>query len=157
MIVCNTSPLISLAIIGKIDLIQNIYGDWRVPETVARESAVDGKPFSIYLKNILSSHSASIKNELLTRSFELYLDRGEAEVIVLSGELNARIIFIDDKKWRRFAESNGFKVIGTVGLLLKAKKLGMISEVKPELIKLRQAEIRISDALFKDALSLSGE
>jgi predicted nucleic acid-binding protein len=49
------------------------------------------------------------------------------------------------------------KVVGVVGFILKAKKLGLITEIKPEFIKMRQAGIRISDSIFRESLALAEE
>ena len=49
------------------------------------------------------------------------------------------------------------KVVGVVGFILKAKKLGLIAEIKPEFIKMRQAGIRISDSIYRESLALAEE
>ena len=121
MIVCNTSPLIALSILDKVDLIGKVYGKWVVPDKVMLEST------------------------------------GEAEVVALAEEVKADLLLIDDKKGRRFAELKGFKVVGVAGFILKAKKLGLIAEIKPEFIKMRQAGIRISDSIYRESLTLAEE
>ena len=121
MIVCNTSPLIALSILDKVDLIGKVYGKWVVPDKVMLEST------------------------------------GEAEVVALAEEVKADLLLIDDKKGRRFAELKGFKVVGVAGFILKAKKLGLIAEIKPEFIKMMQAGIRISDSIYRESLALAEE
>ena len=157
MIVCNTSPLIALSILGKVDLIEKAYGNWVVPDKVMLESTIDGKPFSEKLKHVLSPHRMGVKNKFIVSSYEIYLDSGEAEVIALAEEVKADLLLIDDKKGRRFAELKGFKVVGVAGFILKAKKLGLIAEIKPEFIKMRQAGIRISDSIYRESLTLAEE
>lgn len=85
------------------------------------------------------------------------MDEGEAETIALAMELNDVIFILDDKKARRVAKQIGLKVIGTVGMLLRAKRQGLISEVKPFLTALLNADFRISDRIMQEALRLSGE
>ena len=115
MIVCNTSPLIALSILDKVDLIGKVYGKWVVPDKVMLESTIDGKPFSEKLKHVLSPHRMGVKNKFIVSSYEIYLDSGEAEVIALAEEVKADLLLIDDKKGRRFAELKGFKVVGVAG------------------------------------------
>lgn len=64
---------------------------------------------------------------------------------------------LDEKKARQVARGIGLKLIGTAGMLVRAKKKGVISEVKPILMDLRAAEFRISDAIVEKALNLAGE
>jgi tetratricopeptide (TPR) repeat protein len=64
---------------------------------------------------------------------------------------------IDDKKARRVAQQIGLKVIGTVGMLLRAKNQGVITEIKPLLTELVQVDFRITNAIIQEALRLSGE
>ena len=59
------------------------------------------------------------------------MDYGESESVILYGELNADFLLIDDQKAREIAESLELNCIGTVGLLIKAKRLGMLPELKP--------------------------
>lgn len=83
---------------------------------------------------------------------------GEAESILLAQEMNAEIILIDEKKGRRIAKELGFNVIGLVGILIQAKKMGLISELKPELTKLTSLlEFRMSKQLIEFALNEVGE
>ena len=91
---------------------------------------------------------------MLSRS----LDAGEAEAIVLSEELHADFLLIDDLKGRKFATRLGLVVVGSVGILLKAKKKGIINEVKPYLEKLiHLAGAWISPALYHSALAIAQE
>jgi predicted nucleic acid-binding protein len=72
-------------------------------------------------------------------------------------ELGDVLLILDDKKARRVAQQMGLKVIGTVGMLLRAKRDGVIAEIKPLLMALVQADFRISDSIIEEALRLSGE
>jgi predicted nucleic acid-binding protein len=85
------------------------------------------------------------------------MDEGEAEAIALAMELGDVLLILDDKKARRVAQQIGLKVIGTVGMLLRAQRDGVIAEIKPLLTALVQADFRISDPIIQEALRLSGE
>jgi predicted nucleic acid-binding protein len=85
------------------------------------------------------------------------IDLGEAEAITLAFEKNADFIILDDLKARKTAIRNGLNVIGTLGLLLEAKKEGKISNLK-ELIKIfAENDIRLSEQLIKNILIEAGE
>ncbi len=84
------------------------------------------------------------------------VDDGEAEAIVLAQEQGWRLI-IDDKKARAYARQQGVRVIGTLGVLLKAKQEGLIPVVKPLIERLQATGFRITPALQREALQLAGE
>jgi predicted nucleic acid-binding protein len=72
-------------------------------------------------------------------------------------ELENVLLILDDKKARRVAQQLDLKVIGTVGMLLRGKRQGVISEIKPLIMALLQAYFRISERLVREALRLSEE
>ena len=72
-------------------------------------------------------------------------------------ELGDVFVILDDRKARLLALQLSLKVIGTVGMLLRAKRFGVITEVKPLLIALNQVDFRISEALVQKALQIAGE
>lgn len=65
-----------------------------------------------------------------TQHLSLLLDRGEAEVIALAQSIPDSITLLDDAQARRIAERLGIRRIGTLGILRRAKKAGLIIEVK---------------------------
>lgn len=72
-------------------------------------------------------------------------------------ELGNVIVILDDLSARRVAHQLRLKVIGTAGMLLRAKQQGIITEVKPVLEALTTANFRISDAIIRKAIQLAGE
>ncbi|MBN2535048.1 MAG: DUF3368 domain-containing protein [Spirochaetales bacterium] len=157
MIVSNTSPLILLANIGKLDLIEKIYTDVLIPEYVYTECIRDKKPFSEELERFLQGKIQEVKDRKGVENLMLVVDKGEAEAIQLVLEKGIDKILIDDLKGRNIAIYNGLSVIGTVGLLIKAKKEGHIEEIKLLLEELEKAGMRISKTLKLEALALTGE
>lgn len=85
------------------------------------------------------------------------LHRGELEVIIGAKELGIQYVIIDEKPARRLADTLMLNSIGTVGLLLVAKKKGRITEVKSYLDGMISNHFRISENLYKYALSQAGE
>jgi predicted nucleic acid-binding protein len=157
MIVCNASPLIALANLDRLDLLDHLFHEWVVPEQVACECTVDRKPFAARLKPVLSGHVFSVTTAEPVRSLCLLVDHGEAEVIALAEEKNISKVLMDDRKGRRVAAARGLNVIGTVGVLLRAKSAGHIASVKVALDALSAAGIRVSAALQTEALRIAGE
>jgi predicted nucleic acid-binding protein len=98
-----------------------------------------------------------VQNMALVAALEMQLDAGEAEVIALAMELENAVVILDDKKARRIAKELGLRVIGTVGMLLRAKGKGIIDEVEAVLDALEGADFRLSEALRREALRLAGE
>ncbi|WP_303884140.1 DUF3368 domain-containing protein, partial [Acetomicrobium mobile] len=81
------------------------------------------------------------------------LDYGEAEVIALALEMGARLVLLDEKEAREFARKLGLKVLGTIGLLIWAKKEGIIDNLKVYLDALQmKAGFRVSQQLYKQVL-----
>lgn len=157
LIVADASPLISFAVLGKLELLNNIFEKIIIPEAVYDEVTVMNKPYSNNLETFLKGKVKKIKNDVAVRVLRTELDLGEAESIILALEKNIKDIFIDDFKGRRAAKANGLSPIGTVGVLLRAKKLSLITEVKPLLDILINNKIRIGEDLFNRALELAGE
>ncbi|MGR3318030.1 MAG: DUF3368 domain-containing protein [Candidatus Anammoxibacter sp.] len=85
------------------------------------------------------------------------LDKGEAEVIVIAKELKADIVIIDELTARKVAIMMNLPIIGAVGLLMKAKKKGLIKKVKPLLDMMIDHGIRYGEAFYRKVLQEIGE
>jgi len=137
-VVSNTTPLLSFIKISQLDILKKMYGEVIVPKAVYRELEI-GK--NKYYKDISEESWIKIlevKNKYLLEKLKQDLDEGEAEAIALSLEIKSDLLLIDEKLGRKIAEEEGLKITGTMGILLKAKKKGIIKEVKPliyELVK----------------------
>jgi len=96
---------------------------------------------------------ASAPSPLLTA----YLDAGEAAVIALAMEQGIRRVVIDERRARMVARTMGLEVVGSVGVLLRAKREGFIAEIKPSIEAMQAAGIRLSERLLEFALQEAGE
>jgi hypothetical protein len=86
------------------------------------------------------------------------LDAGEAETIVLAREQRAPIVLLDEKDARAVAKKLGLSVLGTVGILVWARRANLISSLRSQLDDLQHVgNFRLSRALFLDALKAVGE
>ena len=80
------------------------------------------------------------------------LGAGESETISLALEVRARLIVLDDRPARRLAQALRLPVIGTLGILLAAKRRNLLLAVRPAIDALIQHDFRIAPALYKQVL-----
>ena len=146
-VVSNTTPIISLLKLNRIEILKELYRQIHIPFAVYQEVEV-GKNKGYYqeLTKIDWIIISKVKDEQAVKYF-LDLDAGEAEAIVLASETNANLIILDEKLGRFHAKHAGLNVTGTIGVLIKAKKNGLIKELKPLLTELTQKDVWISDKL----------
>jgi predicted nucleic acid-binding protein len=143
VVVSNTSPLMNLAVIGWLDLIERLYGSVNIPETVARElAAALPEQFNAQaIKKLSWLMVDPIKNRQMTESLLLDLDAGEAEAIALSTEMKAGLLLLDERRGRSIAQRFGLKFIGLMGVLIESKRKGHVPAVKPILDDLIEGAI----------------
>lgn len=108
-IIADTSPLIALAVLDKLTILQRIFSEICLPEAVFAELAIQNKVFVA-------------KNRNLVQTLYERVDLGEAEAIVLALEMRIERILIDDAKGRKIVRQYGLRPIGTIGVLLQAKQ-----------------------------------
>lgn len=157
IIISDSSPLISLAIIGRLDLLEKLYKDIHVPFAVYKEVTEEEKPFSKELKNFLKDKIKNVSNRLAVEVLVSDIGIGESEAIVLALEEKPDLVLIDDLKARKFAKMNGLEIIGTMGILLEAKENGLIEEIKPFISELILNGIRISNKIIEITLKAAQE
>lgn len=157
LVIGNATPIISLSLIGRLELLQMLYGKVFIPLAVETEILRGGEKAgarelsdSPFIQSIPLTDSG--RADLLSD-----LDRGEAEVIALAQEKKAGLVLLDERLGRRHARRLRLKVTGTVGILLRAKAEGYVNEVRPCLRQLQKGGIRLSPALVSRALILAGE
>lgn len=157
MIICNTTPLIALASIDSLKLLDSLTEDWCVPEAVYNEATVKDKPYSDVLLKFLNGKIQKVNDTDAVKDLNIFIDSGEAEVIQLASELDAPLVIIDEKRGRNIAKLKGLTVIGTVGLLLKAKERGLIEKILPLVEEMKSKNIHLSKELIEKIKELSGE
>jgi predicted nucleic acid-binding protein len=140
-IIADTSSLIALERVDLLHVLCEIYKEVVVPESVIKEFG----NLSLPCLSIRKVESNLLKL-LIT---DLNLGKGEADVIALSSQTGLRVI-IDDSKARRVAENMGIKVTGTIGVLIKAEKLGLIKSAHDKVIGLRDKGFYASEELLED-------
>lgn len=147
---CNSSPLIVLDRIGRLDLLQQVFGTIFVPPAVIAE---------ISPRLALSGWiiARSLARPLSPRILAASLGDGESEAINLAMEINADRVILDDRAARRLAQRLGVPIIGTLGVLLAAKRRGILPSIRPHLDALIHDGFRIAPALYERVLADAGE
>ncbi|MGE0823277.1 MAG: DUF3368 domain-containing protein [Candidatus Binatia bacterium] len=154
-IVVNTGPLIALARMEAIDVAGQLPYEFLCPSEVRAEleaGAAVGHP----MVNPLWLHSQSLQSPLSSLVLAA-LDAGEAAVIQLALEQQISLVCIDEWKGRRVALAAGLRVTGTLGLLGRAKVLGIIPAVKPLIDRALRSGIHYHPELVRKVLDALGE
>lgn len=145
-IVLDSTCLIGLERIGQLDILSELFEPIIVPDEVKKEF---GRSFSW-----LNVETPS--NITLISSLKILVDDGEAEAIALALEKNCKVV-LDDKQARSMAKRLGLKVIGTIGIFIRAKQKGFINLLEPILDDLENNGFRMSANLKAEALKIVGE
>ena len=128
-VVSNSTCIIALLRVGRLTLLKDLFDRILIPEEVYREIYVNGKEGFVELEKVDLFEIKKIKNRRFFNLLRGLIDDGEAASIILAIEEDAGLIILDDKDARKIAEKLGLKVMGTAGILLLAKKKGIIEAV----------------------------
>ena len=160
-VVTNSTPLIALSKINRLELLREVYSTIYIPEEVHTEVVVNGVGKSgapeIETADWIICQPVTDKDQVLILHNQTLIDLGECGAIVLAQEIRAERIIIDDRVARQVAIEKGLPVIGTVGVLRVAKTQRIIPAVKPILDDLRSHGTRISDRLYYQTLAVERE
>lgn len=155
-VVANTTPIISLAALGRLDILEKLFGRIIIAEAVYRE--IKAKPgFGYDQIDCAYIEVQSIQGQLYKEFLLTQLDSGEAETIILAKEINADFVIIDENTGYRFAKSAGLTAIRTLSILLRAKEKGHVERVKPLLDEMVEKGRWYSGAVCRSFLDKAGE
>lgn len=160
--VSNTSPLLNLAIVDHLNLLQQQFAEILIPSGVLLEPKLETNYPGV--KSIQKAIDArwvrvvQLKNSHLVQVLMLELDQGEASAIALTLELGLKQVLMDEREGRAKAKALGLQPVGILGILLRAKLEGQISSVETIMQSLQsEAGFFIADSLFKAILVEAGE
>jgi predicted nucleic acid-binding protein len=155
--VINASPVILLAKVGLMDSIPALAETFVIPQPVVDEiSSVHNDAAALWLNGAGKQFVRPAVTEL-TGLAGSEIGAGERSVISWAVANPGFIAVLDDREARNIAQRLGVRILGTVGVVLRLKKAGLISEVKTHLTRIRTAGGYISDELFREALRTAGE
>ena len=158
-VVCNSSPLIHLSKAGRLNLLREFFQEILVPEEVLVESVENscGAEDAKEIEKADWIHPIAIENMDLKMALKLTLDEGEAAAIVLALEQKADLVLMDDYDGRAMAKEYNLKVIGTIGILLKAKLEGKTISLRNDLDLLRKNGFWLSEELYLKFITEANE
>ncbi len=145
----DSGPIIALAQIGTLNLLPALFTTIHAPPAVRRE--VQSVPFPEWIV------VQPLREPLDPRVPRSGLDAGEREVIALALERAPDAVVLDDLEARRVAARLRLPVIGTLGLLVVAKRRGIVAEVRPLLDRLRAARFFAAEHVYQQVLREAGE
>ena len=158
IVVSDTTPLSSLILPGKLYLLKVFFNTVLIPEEVAEELYKIPALKTALLQNINWINVCPVKNSEKKNELMGILDKGESAAIALAIERNINLILIDERKGKHIAQRFGIESTGTLGILIKAKQSGLLKELKPDLLKLKnEFNFWISENLMSDILNLVKE
>jgi hypothetical protein len=157
-VVADATPLIALARIGRLTLLRELFDTVLIPEAVRDE--LSAKPDRPGAREILDSDYlkvVALRDRTVAEALLGELGAGEAEVIALAAETVADLALIDESRGRKVARGRGLRVAGTLAVLLRAKRRGLISVVRDEVDRLLETGFWLDDELRDAVLRAAGE
>lgn len=158
-LVCDTTILLYLGRIGQIDLLPALFAPVSVPEQVRLELDMGRllRPDTINPRSLVWVELVSVSQVLIDSLPPNRLGTGERAVIAYAQAHRGYVVGMDDLRARQLAEAIGLRVTGTLGILLRAKRAGLIPAVKPLVADITAQGFRLSPELQRDVLRLAGE
>jgi predicted nucleic acid-binding protein len=176
-VVVDTSVLIALDLLDRLDLLTKLFDDVVAPTAVLSEfQRGDGGRWKVVYPQARTRpgwRDARLFDPTHARTFALWecpmvatssllllkqtFGAGEAEVLALASDIPGVTVLLDDYQARQYARRRGLRVKGAVGLLLHAKDAGLVLQVRPLLDALRAGSFRISNVLYAEALRIAKE
>lgn len=156
--VVNASPIISLATIEQAHLLSDSCEQMIIPHAVEQE-ILDGPDNDLAKRWIMTTGQQWVHDtgSVVPLVAPWDLGAGESEVLSWSYQHPEYQSVIDDLAARKFAKAFGIALCGTIGVIVVAKKTGLIPSVKTLLKRLSDVDFRIDDRLYQTALRLAGE
>lgn len=159
IVVSDTSPILNLHRIDRLELLGALYGHVLIPPAVLAELSAEtdiDAPLDVARFPWLTTETPMDRTRVqeLRRS----LDEGEAEAIVLAVEYQASLLLVDERRGRQVAVAAGLRVTGLIGVLADAKRAGLIDLVRPVLDALiERARFWVGPELYRAVLVELGE
>ncbi|MBI3328831.1 MAG: DUF3368 domain-containing protein [Nitrospinae bacterium] len=157
--VSNTGPLIALAKVDRLGLLERLFDQVHLPPAVYRELLAKAGREVARLEHALATFIHVTGRPRLTpvvQEATLYLDPGEQEAIALAHEMGLPLL-MDDRLGRQAARRLNLVLTGVAGVLIQSKAAGLIPQVRPVLAQMREYGYWLSDELLDVAAQLAGE
>lgn len=156
ILVADASALIALATCDSLSLLEVIFGNVLVPEAVFSEVTAVDKPQSARLRSYLHGKVRAVDMQRYVY-LDAFADVGEIQAMLLYKEVAADYLLIDDRRGRKVAKINQIKTVGSLGVLLQAKRIGLIPRVAPLVEQIAASSVFMSENLIQAVLELASE
>ncbi len=155
--VANASPVIVLAKVGYLDLLTHLSDELFLPEAVVSE-IIAGPPADPARRMLEAGWAAVVKSTAIpTELLEWGLGPGETAVLALAQQRAPATAVLDDAAARICANVIDVPVIGTLGVVLRAKKRGLLESAAEPMKALTRAGLRLDAEVIRSALEHVGE
>ena len=159
--VSDTSPISNLAIIGRLGLVHGQFGTVLVPSAVRQElSRLRHAAAARVIDSAFADGWLRVSplRQAVPREIADGLHSGEAEAIALALEQRADLVLLDDGDARRLASEIGLRIIGVLGILLRARQQERVASLREEIRRLREeARFFVAPSLEAELLVAAGE
>ena len=152
IVVSDTSPVTALLQVDRCGLLRDLFGEVVLPEAVYTELRRyhDKLPDFLRIERVTDPEQVAV--------LAATLDQGEAEAIVLAEQLGADLLLMDENTGRQVASTRGIAVTGLLGVLIRAKQVGLIQSVKDVMARLQhEAGFYVSEDVWQVVLRRAGE
>src|SRR5438105_15486074 len=111
IVVSNSSPIINLAIVGKLDLLRLLYGSITIPGAVYHEVVIQGagQPGAVEVQSQPWFQQRAVGDQALVALLRSDLDEGESEAVALAHEMKADLLLMDEQAGRDAAQRLGLR------------------------------------------------
>jgi uncharacterized protein len=159
IVVSDTSPISNLLQIGSLELLHQLFGQIIIPPVDAEVRKLES--FSVDITSYSTADWIEIVAPKATEQvakFMVNLDKGESEAIVVALEQKAEYLLIDERLGTKVAVSEGLQTLGLIGVLMRAKVLDLVKNIRPILTELEEvAGFWINEKLKNKVLDDAGE
>jgi predicted nucleic acid-binding protein len=152
IVVSDTSPICYLILIERIDLLPRLYEQVVIPQEVQNELADERSPAEVQRWIAQPPDWLTVQATNTSPDTRLdSLDPGERAAILLTEQLGADVLVMDEMLGRQLARARGLRVVGLLGILEEAGRLGWI-DLPIVLQQLQQTSFRVSEPLIQQML-----
>lgn len=160
-VVSDTAPFITLARIGRLEVLREVFEAIVVPGAVHEEFAIgSGRIGADAFADALAEGWVivrKVRDRAVLSTLLGSLGQGEAEAITLAHELSSNAVLLDDELAREFAAARSLPIQRTIDVLVTAKQRGLIHSLADELRRCERTGYRIAPQVADDALKAAGE
>lgn len=157
-VVVNSTPLIALGKCGRLEILKSLFCEIDIPEAVYNEVCAKNDIVSQNVKAAKSwIHVHKIKHYEDKKMYRSRLHDGEVEVMILAQEINADLVIIDDYAARSTAKFLQLPLAGTLGVLVTAKRHGIIASVSDIIVDMEAQNIYYSEKIKRLVMTRAGE